>query len=423
MAAEITAIVLDSGPIIKNEPSVSSLLKRTSKLITLPAIVNREIRDQATRSRLQTTLLPFLEQRTPTPQSVKAVLEFAKRTGDAAVLSRVDLELLALTRDVEIELNGGDWRIRKTPGERLAPRPQTKQQSDAKQEDEDEGSIAEPTTSLPQEEQLSDSPQDVINDEIVPMSQLSLNESPRHETQTDQNILQSADDDSTSASDSETASSDGWITPSNLARHQANENAPHASSTKTPTKLQCCLITSDFAVQNTALMMNLNLLSPSSSMSRIRHLRTYILRCHACFKTCKDTTRQFCPSCGGATLTRVTCTTDANGDFKLHLKKNMQWNTRGDKYSIPKPVSGSANGKTSVNRSGRKGGGKEGWGKELIFTEDQKECARAVGSNGRRKEKDLMDDDFLPSILSGDRSKMQGRPRIGAGRNVNSKKR
>jgi RNA-binding protein NOB1 len=41
----------------------------------------------------------------------------------------------------------------------------------------------------------------------------------------------------------------------------------------------------------------------------------------------------------------------------------------------------------------------------------------------RKKEKDLMDEDYLPSILSGDRGRSGGRPKVGAGKNVNSKKR
>lgn len=69
--------------------------------------------------------------------------------------------------------------------------------------------------------------------------------------------------------------------------------------------------------------MNLNLLS-TTTLQRIKHLKSYIKRCHACFATTKEMNRQFCPRCGKDTLTRVTCTTDANGQFKMHLKKNMQ---------------------------------------------------------------------------------------------------
>lgn len=173
-------------------------------------------------------------------------------------------------------------------------------------------------------------------------------------------------------------------------------------------------------MQNVLLQVNLNLLSPS--LQRVRHIKTFVLRCHACFGTTKDMTKQFCPRCGGNTLTRVSCSTNENGEFKLHLKKNMQWNTRGDRYSIPKAVSGSASGKLNVGGGG-KGGGKGGWGQNLILAEDQKEYARAIDQQKRQKQRDLMDEDYLPSILTGERNRTGGRPKIGAGRTVNSRKR
>jgi RNA-binding protein NOB1 len=116
-------------------------------------------------------------------------------------------------------------------------------------------------------------------------------------------------------------------------------------------------------------------------------------------------------------LTRVSCSTNANGEFQIHLKKNMQWNNRGNKYSVPKPVTGSASGRVI------EGGGKGGWGQDLILAEDQKEYVQAMSRQKRAKERDLMNEDFLPSLLSGDRTRDVTRPKVGAGRNVNSKKR
>ena len=124
-------------------------------------------------------------------------------------------------------------------------------------------------------------------------------------------------------------------------------------------------------------------------------------------------------SAGKPTLTRVSCSTNQKGEFKIHLKKKTQWNHRGDRYSIPKPVSGSASGKVGHG----KGGGRGGWGQELILAEDQKEYQRAVNGRGKKKETDLMDEDYLPGILTGERRRTGGRPKIGAGRNVNSTKR
>lgn len=97
----------------------------------------------------------------------------------------------------------------------------------------------------------------------------------------------------------------------------------------------------------------------------------------------------------------------------------MQWNNRGNRFSIPKPVHGSANGKW------KGGGGKGGWGTDLILAEDQKEYTKAVVEQERlhRRERDLMDEDYLPGIVTGERLKHGGKIRVGAGRNVNSRKR
>jgi RNA-binding protein NOB1 len=127
--------------------------------------------------------------------------------------------------------------------------------------------------------------------------------------------------------------------------------------------------------------------------------------------------KQFCPRCGQATLTRVTVSTSqSTGEFVVHLKKNMQWNNRGNKYSIPKAVAGAANYKV-------KGGGKGGWGNELILSEDQKEYSKAVTDEKRRKQRDIMDQDYLPGILTGERRGKEGRVRVGAGKTINSRKR
>ncbi|KAI5280511.1 Nin1 binding protein [Ascosphaera acerosa] len=113
----VHSLVLDAGPIIKNNPPVSTLLQQAAVLLTTPAVV-QEIRDPATRARVETQLLPFVELRSPRPASVRFVADFAKRTGDRGVLSREDLEIIALAYDVECERNGGDWRLRREPGQK-----------------------------------------------------------------------------------------------------------------------------------------------------------------------------------------------------------------------------------------------------------------------------------------------------------------
>jgi RNA-binding protein NOB1 len=113
----IHSLILDAGPIIKNEPSVSTLLGQAETLYTIPAVID-EIRDAVTRSRIENTLLPFLTLRLPRPASVKVISDFARKTGDLEVLSRPDIHLMALAYELECERNHGDWRLRSTPGQK-----------------------------------------------------------------------------------------------------------------------------------------------------------------------------------------------------------------------------------------------------------------------------------------------------------------
>src|SRR5690242_5778457 len=110
----IHSLILDTGPLIKNVVSISTIINSAEELYTTPAIIS-EIRDEATRMRVQTTLMPFLKIRNPSPASYDAVVAFSKKTGDHAVLSRQDLGILALAYEIQCERNGGDWGLRSVP--------------------------------------------------------------------------------------------------------------------------------------------------------------------------------------------------------------------------------------------------------------------------------------------------------------------
>jgi len=175
-------------------------------------------------------------------------------------------------------------------------------------------------------------------------------------------------------------------------------------------------------------------------------VKTWVLRCHACFKICKDNTKKFCPSCGNPTLLRASVTIASPGAdpnapaMQVHLKPNFQFRTRGTKYSIPAPKPGSA---------------KHGPGEGLILREDQLEYMRAKKLADGKKEREeqkmvkglmskggeggvsvgsWMDPDWMPDIMSasaggkGRTVRVGGRdgdmPVIGYGRkNPNERKR
>ncbi|KAI1841487.1 hypothetical protein JX266_012327 [Neoarthrinium moseri] len=439
----IHTLILDTGPLIKNDPPLSTLLAQAEELYTLPSVLP-EIKDAATRARVETQLLPFLKLRSPKPESVKFATDFARRTGDLEVLSRPDLHLIALAYELECERNGGDWRLRNEPNQkRLNGRSPAQLAKDAEAAESaqlatvEDGDHPHPEavdtskTEVPAEnpeveaketqspvakfvEQANEGVDPVIGQEAVthqldaltldPEKDVDPDQPPAQECSTEENAGAEEDDDE-----------DGWITPSNLKQHQQRDqkSAPEQPIQRV---LQVALLTSDYAMQNVLLRINLNLVSPS--LARITRVKTWVLRCHGCFQITRNMSKQFCPKCGQPTLTRVSCSTDQSGNFQVHLKKNFQWNNRGNVYSVPKPVHGTANGKYR-----NQGGGKNGWGRELLLAEDQKEYFQKVDADKRTRQRDLMDEDYLPSILSGSRQGGQGRIRVGAGRNVNARKR
>ncbi|RMZ68148.1 hypothetical protein GMOD_00004349 [Pyrenophora seminiperda CCB06] len=625
----IHSLILDTGPLIKNTISISTLINAAEELYTTPAIIS-EIRDEATRSRVQTTLVPFLKIRNPSPASYDAVIAFSKKTGDHAVLSRQDLGILALAYEVHCERNGGDFGLREVPKGEVKRKPKenesekaikavkdsetlssnsepvvpaeqiaavgrksktaasskrrsrrsaaktNKSHDDATEEtsleapeladlvdlaesvdpEADEEGWEQPTgkraakaTSAPKptkfnfapttavesepiasqqqdeqpnpaavdeeeggivitqeqvqeqiqdqavaqvqdqiheqvkdqihaqleskgqeqlESQVVEQAQELIEDQVseqvqeqlqeqvggqglinqsasveVPSANIHIEQNAELSVQPEQQEYsqENTADDSTLEQDMQdlsmsqhtvqqptppaTDDSDGefdsdaeWITPENLSEHQAKDGAiqPHISTTSNP-QLDVATMTIDFAMQNVLLQMNLHLLS--TNMQRIKNVNTKVLRCHACFNIVKQMDKQFCPRCGQATLQRVSCSTNAKGEFKIHLAKNYQYNKRGDKYSIPKPIAGTANTKWSAGQ----GGGKGGWGRDLILAEDQKEYTKMMETEKRSKTRDLMDDNYLPGILTGDRGRSGGRVKVGAGKNVNAKKR
>jgi len=240
-----------------------------------------------------------------------------------------------------------------------------------------------------------------------------------------------------------------WITPGNVALHKSQalsllptdaDSKKKGKSAKDEIVLAGCM-TADFAMQNVLLHMGLSLVNTDGK--RIQKLKSWVLRCHACFKICKDNSKQFCPSCGNPTLMRTSVTVaspDASGDapiMEIHLKRNFQYKMRGTKYSIPAPKPGSA---------------KTGSGEGIILREDQVEYMRAKKRVDGKRERDehkmlkgllnsggeggvnvgsWSDPDWLPGIMSvgtggkGRSIKPDGdMPKIGFGRkNPNERRR
>ena len=74
-----------------------------------------------------------------------------------------------------------------------------------------------------------------------------------------------------------------WITPDNVAKVKAREVFSMANGKATADKhIGVGCMTADYAMQNVLLHMGLNLVSPEGK--RISTVKTWVLRCHACYK-------------------------------------------------------------------------------------------------------------------------------------------
>jgi len=100
MSPKAEYLVVDSGGFLKNAP----LRELATNLVTLTEVVG-EIRDKQTRQRLE--VMPFdMSYRQPSVEGVKKISDFARKTGDYASLSAVDIRVLAVTYDLEVEKVG-----------------------------------------------------------------------------------------------------------------------------------------------------------------------------------------------------------------------------------------------------------------------------------------------------------------------------
>ncbi|WVQ94219.1 hypothetical protein IAU59_001297 [Kwoniella sp. CBS 9459] len=429
----IQHLILDAGPLL----SLTPLRHLATSFHTTP-MVFAELRDPRAREHWEKLGLAGVDVRVepPSAEAMARVTEFAKKTGDFAVLSQTDLSVAALTYQYEVALNGVEG-IRTEPGQRIKKKPAQESESVAQQtpaptsEEVDAQTKTEENKSLDEDdsadvEEVTRSIDQVLLDgDAEPSDPAPAKEASEGGAVADQSELpaQISKDDEPQSSlpqDIDNESDGGeWITPSNLTTHRSRDLGlitPSGSNQARPPAVAC--MTGDFAVQNVLLGMALGLVGEGGK--KITKVKSFVLRCHACFKICKDSSKRFCPSCGNATLLRTTVSTDSKtGQQSVHLKKNFQYHTRGTKYSIPDPKMGRAKGQ-------QKGGS------GLILREDQMEWSDAVRQQDRQRVKEEKraakgalegwnDPDWLPEIItvgmSGKgRSGGQGMPTIGHGR-------
>ncbi|XP_034643978.1 RNA-binding protein NOB1 isoform X2 [Trachemys scripta elegans] len=320
--AAVEHVVADAGAFLRGAP----LQDFGRNIYTIKEVVS-EIRDKETRRRL--AVLPYqLHFKQPFPEYVKLVTEFSKKTGDYPSLSATDLQVLALTYQLEAE-TVGVAHLKTEPEKKSKHLEEDACLSTserglhaAAEENPEFSSFLYWRTPLPSiEEDL----QELQKADTVSVS-LEVPAS-----------LQSGEDQENAGEDGSEGDSDdgeGWITPDNIKRLQ--QGMGHGDA---PANVQVGCVTTDFAMQNVLLQMGLHVLAMNGML--IRQARSYILRCHGCFKTTSDMTRVFCPHCGNKTLKKVAVSVGADGTLHMHFSRNPKvLNTRGLRYSLPAPQGG-----------------------------------------------------------------------------------
>lgn len=451
--AHVRALILDATPLITQ--SYTHYQNYAQSFYTTPTVF-QEIKDAQARKNLEIwQSLGTLKLVHPSENSIAKVSTFAKLTGDYSVLSANDLHILALAYELEIKLNNGDWRLRKKPGDALDAS-KADVGTDGKQKLTEDNKKEEDSESVPKKknkrrggkkqkakrEAREAREAENANLELESKAEEHVEEAgSKEQICNDENIKESSDLNEVF----EDADDDGdWITPENLTEAiikdsgedttgslgvEASEEDRHVALNRPEN--QVALATGDFAVQNVALQMNLNLMNFMSGL-KIKRIRNYMLRCHACFKIFplpKDgKPKHFCASCGGqGTLLRCAVSVDSRtGNVTPHLKSNFQWNNRGNRYSVASPLS-----KNSQKRYGKKGHVHSKPQENVILREDQKEYEKVIKQEEwtrRHNEKILnnwigggsADNYISPFAITGLK---QHNVRIGKGRYVNSSKR
>lgn len=239
---------------------------------------------------------------------------------------------------------------------------------------------------------------------------------------------------------------DGWSTvvskntvhQPNITNQQKNATVASTSSDKPTPLLTVACMTGDYAVQNVLLQMGLSLVGLEGQ--RIRQVKSWVLRCHACSKICKDSERKFCPQCGNPTLLRTSVTStdpqaagaDKNGmtgGMKVHLKKNFLYKNRGTKYPLPLPRQGKAGGAPAsvpILREDQAEWQKALQREKIQRSKEERALQRALERGSDSLSARYEDADELSILLAGktSASQHQGLPPMGIGRrNPNERRR
>uniref|UniRef100_A0A182SQA5 RNA-binding protein NOB1 n=1 Tax=Anopheles maculatus TaxID=74869 RepID=A0A182SQA5_9DIPT len=317
-------LVVDTAAFVKNE----QLQYYAENCYTVPGVL-AEIRNNRQMKNL--AVLPYnLKVKSADPDVLAKVVAIAKKTGDYASLSLVDLQVIALTYELET-IHVGREHLREEPMPAITVTADTKpavlqgtellkgfyipsknSEDDNESQQDDDGTV-EPLNEHNEAEELE--PTSEPNSETVTDEQNeTTHNSAGEEEDLDEEICEEEEDFEDEGDDADDdEDDDSWITPSNIK--QVKRDMGMDLHEEASTSVAC--ITTDYALQNVLKQIGLQVAALDGRI--IKQVRTYILRCYACFKTTPDATKVFCPKCGNKTLKKVAVSLDAEGKQIIHI--------------------------------------------------------------------------------------------------------
>uniref|UniRef100_F7H907 RNA-binding protein NOB1 n=1 Tax=Macaca mulatta TaxID=9544 RepID=F7H907_MACMU len=318
--APVEHVVADAGAFLRD----AALQDIGKNIYTIREVVT-EIRDKATRRRL--AVLPYeLRFKEPLPEYVRLVTEFSKKTGDYPSLSATDIQVLALTYQLEAEFVGvshlkqepqkvkvsSSIQHPETPlhisGFHLPSKPKSPQEA------EKGHPACEPENLEFSSFMFWRNPLPSIDHELQELLIDRSEDVPSEEEEEAENGFEDRKDDSDD-------DGGGWITPNNIKQIQQE-----LEQCDVPKDVRVGCVTTDFAMQVGRVG-----LSP-----RVTHVIG-----SGPTETTSDMSRVFCAHCGNKTLKKVSVTVSDDGALHMHFSRNPKvLNPRGLRYSLPTPKGG-----------------------------------------------------------------------------------
>lgn len=336
---------------------------------------------------------------TPSKVSMGRVRAFARATGDLTSLSEEDIEVIALTLDLDVNAHGDDNHIRLEPSFKdptaikaftggkhvacttaLGSHGDNKQYRDRYGQQNQRTRIGEVTQEM--EEKYAAYKQTLFDDDIMQMLKVAK------QAPTDQSIADNINNEenphewidvtlkqpknhggqkacgyngpavleakvqdaiiegNTAQNNADAAAVDAggdgdgeWVTPENLMEDTL------ATLREIKDAVPVAICTADYSMQNVVMQMNLRLVSPQGV---IKEIKRYAGKCSACLAISPILASAFCKKCGNKTMMKVAMyiKEDGTATFSTGVK---HFNLHGTIFSLPSFAS-----KKYLGRAGRR---------------------------------------------------------------------